>query len=207
MSAPITVKGGTLGRLSVQHNQPVHFSQARSVAPSPGPGRWRALGFRSLHCMTTHGPSRRTLPAGIVSSGCGAGHGPGPSWCNVCTTEPRSARSLGPLTPRPGLPGGSRRGDRGATAALSEPVEEREAPARERLAASLLGEHAAVDAVAFDEPVAERDQGAGVQRPSGIPAGRTPTRTPQPSLRPLPIPASESCRCRHRSRPRIRLAP
>ena len=30
MSAPITVKGGTLGRLSVQHNQPVHFSQARS---------------------------------------------------------------------------------------------------------------------------------------------------------------------------------
>ena len=32
MSAPITVKGGTLGRLSVQHNQPVHFSQARSQA-------------------------------------------------------------------------------------------------------------------------------------------------------------------------------
>ena len=31
MSAPITVKGGTLGRLSVQHNQPVHFSQARST--------------------------------------------------------------------------------------------------------------------------------------------------------------------------------
>ena len=31
MSAPITVKGGTLGTLSVQHNQPVHFSQARST--------------------------------------------------------------------------------------------------------------------------------------------------------------------------------
>ena len=55
-----------------------------------------------------------------------------------------------------------------ATAALFEPVDEREAPARERLAASLLGEHAVVDAVEFNEPVAERDQGAGVQRPVAV---------------------------------------
>ena len=32
--SPKTVKGGTLGRLSVQHNQPVHFSQARSPVTS-----------------------------------------------------------------------------------------------------------------------------------------------------------------------------
>ena len=53
----------------------------------------------------------------------------------------------------------------GVEAALSGPVEEGEAPARERLAASLLGEHAVVGAVEFDEPVAERDQRASCQRP------------------------------------------
>ena len=56
-------------------------------------------------------------------------------------------------------------GDRGAEAALSGPFKEREAPARERLAASLLGEHAVEGAVEFDEPVSERDQCAGFQGP------------------------------------------
>ena len=47
----------------------------------------------------------------------------------------------------------------GATAALSEPVEEREAPARERLAASLLGEYVgvAVEPAAARRPVRVSD--------------------------------------------------
>ena len=44
-------------------------------------------------------------------------------------------------------------------------LEEGEAAARERLAASLRGEHGVNGAVEFDEPVAERDQRAGLQEP------------------------------------------
>ena len=73
---------------------------------------------------------------------------------HACQDWPISRRNLDPAPARVV-----------ATAALSEPVEEREAPARERPAASVLGEHSEVDAVEFNGPVAERDKGARVQRP------------------------------------------
>ena len=59
---------------------------------------------------------------------------------------------------------------------LSEPVEEGEAPARERLAAPLLGEHADIVMVELDEPGAERDGGqVEVRGTSGAPNSGAPT--------------------------------
>ena len=119
--------------------------------------RWRAL----PGCGAPGGAAGRQAREGIVARPADAVAGAEFKRLAAIEFDAAGKSGEGAWFPLRGASGGHRRlyPCRRQTT-LSGPVEERKAFARKRLAAPLLGEHAEVEFVEFDEAVAERNQRA-----------------------------------------------